>query len=113
MTLAMVSLAGIPPLAGFFGKFLLIKSVVAGIPAHHGYLWLTLVALFGVVVSLYYYFGVIQCMYWGRHGQERESIAVGWPIKLSLAVCIVGMVVIGMYPEPVIAIAQGAGLVLR
>src|ERR1700722_18786840 len=59
MTVAMVSLAGLPPLAGFFGKFLLLKAVIEQGPAHHAYYWLTFIALAGVVISLYYYFGVI------------------------------------------------------
>src|SRR5437764_7541299 len=64
MTLAMVSLAGIPPLAGFFGKFLLLKSILAQAPAHPGYYGLAFAALAGIVISLYYYFGVVRAIYW-------------------------------------------------
>src|SRR5207253_6717308 len=64
MTLAMVSLAGIPPLAGFFGKFLLLKAVVEKGDVNSAYYWLVGVAIFGVVISLYYYFGVVRAMYW-------------------------------------------------
>src|SRR6266404_741282 len=60
LTLAMVSLAGIPPLAGFFGKFLLLKAVVEKGAADPAYYWLVAVAIFGVVISIYYYFGVIR-----------------------------------------------------
>ena len=68
MTLAMVSLAGIPPLAGFFGKFLLLKAVIeqAQATGNHGYYCLAFTALAGVVISLYYYFGVIRAIYWSK-----------------------------------------------
>src|SRR5262249_42264286 len=60
LTLAMVSLAGIPPLAGFFGKFLLLKAVVEKGAANPAYYWLVGVALLGVVISISYYFGVVK-----------------------------------------------------
>ena len=53
LTLAMVSLAGIPPLAGFLGKFLLLKAVMEQGAVNPAYYWLVAVALFGVVVSIY------------------------------------------------------------
>src|SRR6185503_13784799 len=95
MTLAMVSLAGVPPLAGFFGKFLLLK---AAIEAGSAYYWLVGVALVGVVISLYYYFGVIRAIYWGSEPADATPIAVTLPIKCSLGVCIVGMLFLGVYP---------------
>ncbi len=51
MTIAMVSLAGLPPLAGFFGKFLLLKSVIEQGATNHAYYWLAFIALAGVVIS--------------------------------------------------------------
>jgi hypothetical protein len=65
LTLSMASLAGIPPLAGFFGKFLLLKAVVEQAGADPAYWLLLFVAIIGVVISLYYYFGVVRAMYWG------------------------------------------------
>ena len=63
LTLAMVSLAGIPPMAGFFGKFLLLKAVLEQGATNPGYYCLAFTALAGVVISLYYYFGVIRAIY--------------------------------------------------
>src|SRR6202789_1184362 len=85
LTLAMVSLAGIPPLAGFFGKFLLLKSVIeAGQATHnHGYYCLAFTALAGVVISLYYYFGVVRAIYWSKDAPDLSSIQLSSPIKLS------------------------------
>ena len=96
MTLAMVSLAGIPPLAGFFGKFLLLK---AAIEQGSTYYWLVGVALFGVVVSLYYYFGIIRAIYWSKDPADLSPLTVSLPLKFSLGACVAGMLYLGIYPS--------------
>ncbi len=98
MTLAMVSLAGIPPLAGFFGKFLLLKAVIAQGAANHGYYCLAFTALAGVVISLYYYFGVIRAIYWSKETKDMSAIELSAPAKLTAWACIAGMFWIGIYP---------------
>jgi NADH-quinone oxidoreductase subunit N len=95
MTLSVVSLAGVPPLAGFFGKFLLFKAALEAGPAYY---WLIGVAIVGVVISIYYYFGVIRAIYWGGEPADVSPIRVSLPIKLSLATCIAGMLFLGIYP---------------
>jgi NADH-quinone oxidoreductase subunit N len=62
MAIFMLSLAGIPPLAGFFGKFYLF-SVALRADANQGLLWLVLVALFGSLISLYYYLIVLKAIF--------------------------------------------------
>jgi NADH-quinone oxidoreductase subunit N len=98
MTIAMVSLAGIPPLAGFFGKFLLLKSVIEQGAAHHGYYYLAFIALAGVVISLYYYFGVIRAIYWSRETPDLSPIPMSAPIRVAIAVCIAGIFYLGLFP---------------
>jgi NADH-quinone oxidoreductase subunit N len=62
MAIFMLSLAGIPPLAGFFGKFYLFSAALrAG--GNHGLLWLVVLALFGSFVSLYYYLIVLKTIF--------------------------------------------------
>src|SRR6266404_3108680 len=62
MSIFLLSLAGLPPLAGFFGKFYLFSAAFRAGP-NHGLLWLVAVALFGSFVSLYYYLIVLKVMF--------------------------------------------------
>lgn len=113
MTLAMVSLAGIPPLAGFFGKFLLLKSVVEQAAGHPGYYYLAFVALAGVVISLYYYFGVIRAIYWSEDPADLSPIQASKPIRITIYACIVGMLAIGLFPGPLVNLTNEAVKMLR
>jgi len=108
MTLAMVSLGGIPPLAGFFGKFLLFKAALAQGPQQHAYYWAVIVAIIGVVISLYYYFNVVRVMYWSKDATELSPIPASLPIRGCLYACIAGMLFIGIYPNPLVQLASAA-----
>ena len=108
MTIAMVSLGGIPPLAGFFGKFLLLKAVVEQGPAHHAYYWLTFIALAGVVISLYYYFGVIRAIYWSKETPDLSPIPLSGAAKFSIAICVAGIFWLGIFPNTVLNLALAA-----
>ena len=103
MTLAMVSLAGVPPLAGFFGKFLLFKSAIEQGPAYY---WLVGVAIIGVVISLYYYFGVIRAIYWPLQPAEMSPLPMSVPLRVSLGACIVGMILLGTYPNCILKLTE-------
>jgi NADH-quinone oxidoreductase subunit N len=113
MAMAMASLAGIPPLAGFFGKFLLLKSAVeaAQVTGNHGYYCLVFTALAGVVISLYYYFGVIRAIYWSRETPDLSPISLSAPAKLTVWICIAGMFWIGLFPNTVLNLANEAAQV--
>jgi NADH-quinone oxidoreductase subunit N len=113
MTLAMASLAGIPPLAGFFGKFLLLKAVIKEGPVHPGYYCLAFTALAGVVISLYYYFGVVRAMYWSKEGSDLSPIRVSRPIRISIYGCIAGMLYLGLFPNGMVELTTAAVNLLR
>ena len=102
MTLSMVSLAGVPPLAGFFGKFLLLKAAIEQGAANSAFYWLVGIALVGVVISLYYYFGLIRAIYWSETTADSSPITVPLAAKLALAVCSAGILIIGLYPQPLL-----------
>jgi NADH-quinone oxidoreductase subunit N len=112
LTLAMVSLAGIPPLAGFLGKFFLLRALVAQGAVDPIYYWLTGVAIFGVVVSLYYYFGVVREVYWSKDAIDLSAIQISKPAKLATVVCIAGMLWLGLFPSVIFHWADAAVKVL-
>lgn len=105
MTLAMVSLAGLPPLAGFFGKFLLLKSVIVLGPVNHGYYCLAFTALAGVVISIYYYFGVIRAVYWGQ-ANDTLPIQISPALRCAIYLCIAGMFWLGLFPGKMLNLAS-------
>jgi NADH-quinone oxidoreductase subunit N len=113
LTLAMVSLAGVPPMAGFFGKFLLLKSVIPLGVSNPLYFGVVLAALIGVVISIYYYFGVIRSVYWGREAADVSPIPSTWAIRGALAVCILGMLWLGVLPDTLVQISTPAVEVLQ
>jgi len=113
MTLALVSLAGLPPLAGFFGKFLLLKSVIQQGSANGAYYVLAFIAIAGVIVSFYYYFNVIRAIYWSKDAADLSPIKASVPLRLSLLGCIVGMLWLGMFPASLLNASLEAVKLLR
>jgi NADH-quinone oxidoreductase subunit N len=102
MTLAMVSLAGIPPLAGFFGKFLLLRAALEQGPANHGFYCLAGVAIVGVVISLYYYFGVVRAIYWSAGPPDVSAIRIPVIQRIVLYLCVGGMLYLGIFPNSLV-----------
>lgn len=113
LTLAMVSLAGIPPLTGFFGKFLLLKAVIEQGAHNSAYYWLVGIAILGVVMSLYYYFGVIRAIYWSKDPADLSPVNVSLPARAVLLVCAGGMLYLGLFPNRAVQQTQFAVQVLK
>src|SRR5207249_8710738 len=91
LTISMLSLAGIPPFAGFFGKYYIFSEAVKA-----GHLWLVVFAVINSIISVYYYFKVILAMY------TKDSSEVSFTIKPAygfvIAVCILLTVLVGVFP---------------
>jgi len=92
MMMALFSLAGIPPLAGFFGKFFLFTAA-----AQNGYFWLIIIAVINVTISLYYYLMVVKAMFINKNETPIARIENDIYTKISFIICLVGIFVLGFY----------------
>lgn len=97
MLISLLSLAGIPPLAGFIGKFYLFLSII-----EKGQIWLAFLSISMSVISVYYYLKVVKVMYFGESPTKLESIPVSLSTKLALTISMIALVVFGIYPNQVI-----------
>jgi NADH-quinone oxidoreductase subunit N len=103
LTLFLLSLIGIPPLAGFIGKFYLFGAAVRA-----GYLWLAAVAVLNSAVAAYYYLRVIVYMYMREPDDSAAAFHPSLAGGLALVIALVGVVLIGLRPEPFADLAQVA-----
>ena len=102
MAIFMLSLAGIPPLAGFFGKFYLFSAALrAG--GNHGLLWLVALALFGSLISLYYYLIVLKVIFVDETATQTSGIKVDLLSQMSLTLLALFVLVLGIMPEALAA----------
>jgi NADH-quinone oxidoreductase subunit N len=90
MMLALFSLAGIPPVAGFFGKFFLFTAA-----ASKGYYILVLIAVLNATISLYYYLRVVKAMFIDKSEQPIAWFKSDALTRLSLLICVAGIFAIG------------------
>ena len=90
MVIFLVSLAGIPPFAGFFGKWILFTAVL-----EQGYYWLALVGLLNSVVSLYYYARIVKAMFFEDAGEETTNVSFSTGTFALLSVFVIPTIFIG------------------
>jgi len=100
----MLSLAGLPPLAGFFGKFYLFSAAMRSGP-DHGLLWLVALALLGSFVSLYYYLAVLKAIFVsdsaaaGLPSEPSNPIRLDFLQQFSLVLITATVLLLGVLPE--------------
>jgi len=106
----MASLAGIPPTAGFIGKFYLFMAAVKADLA-----WLAVVGVLFAAVSAYYYLRVVMVMYMREPetAGAESRLATSPVLAVALACAFAGVLVFGLYPNPLVSFATQAVLVLR
>ncbi|NQU10920.1 NADH-quinone oxidoreductase subunit N [bacterium] len=109
--LALASLAGLPPLSGFFGKFQLFAAVIERAATDGRYYLLAAVGAIGVVVSLYYYFNVARAIYLEEPATDAP-IPVHPVTRVALVIGLAIIVVLGVYPGPLVTAAEQAVRVL-
>ena len=104
MTVFMLSLAGIPLLVGFTGKFFLFSAAI-----ERGYVWLVIIAALNSVVSIYYYVGVLVQMYMGEgDGREVQGVSQRPYLTATLLVTSVMTIALGIFPGWLLNLATAA-----
>jgi NADH-quinone oxidoreductase subunit N len=96
---ALLSLAGVPPTAGFFAKFLVL---LAAVRSHLE--WLALLGALIAAVSLFYYLSIVRRMYL-EEPEHAEPITAGKPVEIFLLILIAAMILLGFYQAPFFSIA--------
>jgi NADH-quinone oxidoreductase subunit N len=102
LTVFLLSLAGIPPTAGFLGKFYVFSAAIDA-----GKIYLAVAGVINSVIALYYYVRVVKCMY--MDSAEREAVVVVHPaLAAAMIISLAGTLAVGICPEPFINAAVSA-----
>jgi NADH-quinone oxidoreductase subunit N len=100
MLIFLLSLAGIPPTAGFLGKYYIFLALI-----QTGHYVLAVVATLYVAVAIYYYFKIVRSMFI-REQQEKAPLALSFGLRFAVVLSGVMTLAIGLYPEPFLRMAQ-------
>ena len=95
MLIFMLSLGGIPPTAGFMGKFWIFGAAIES-----GHIWLAVIGVANSAISLFYYFRVVVFM-WIKDEVVGSDFRIGPAMAMALVVTVVGSILFGIYPQPV------------
>jgi NADH-quinone oxidoreductase subunit N len=101
MLIFLLSLAGIPPTAGFIGKYFIFLALI-----QTGHYTLAVIAVLYVAVAIYYYFRLVKSMFIHEAAKEAPPVTTSFGMQVALGVTGVLTLVIGMYPEPFVRMAQ-------
>jgi len=99
LAIALFSLIGIPPTAGFIGKYFLITAAVSS-----GLTWLAVVTMLTSVISAYFYLRLVVTMFMREPQGEGQGIANNAPRSLAAAISIVAVMLIGVLPAPLLSL---------
>jgi NADH-quinone oxidoreductase subunit N len=104
LTFFMLSLTGIPPMVGFFGKYYLFLPAM-----QQGYTGLVILAVLNSVISAYYYLGPVVSMYFGRSGEApagegAEPIGLSQAVFAVICLTLLSVVFFGLFPSSLLAL---------
>jgi len=94
LAISLFSLAGIPPTAGFFGKFFLLLG-----GAEKGNYIFIIIAALNMIVSLYYYLRIIKAVFMDKNENPVPAIQTGWVTGSGMIICVLGIIFAGIYGE--------------
>jgi len=100
LTIFLLSLIGIPPTAGFFGKFYLIQAAVAA-----DLTWLAVVMMINSIISIPYYWGVVRTMYLAE-AEDKEPLPAPAGLRWAAVIGLAGTLVLGLFPDAVVQIVS-------
>jgi NADH-quinone oxidoreductase subunit N len=108
MAIFMLSLGGLPATGGFIGKYFLFGGLLerGRLENKQWYYWLAGWAILNTVVSFYYYVRFIRVMYLGERVADDRPLALSLSLRVALVASLIGVIVIGVYPQPFINLAQ-------
>ena len=108
MAIFMLSLGGLPMTGGFIGKYFLFGGLIqrGATDQKSWYYWLAGWAILNTVVSFYYYVRFIRVMYLGDRIADNKPLALSPALQTALVVSVVGVIVVGIFPQKFIKIAQ-------
>jgi NADH-quinone oxidoreductase subunit N len=105
MLFCMLSLAGLPPMAGFVGKFYLFTAIIS-----RGYIWLAILGILMSMVSVYYYLMVARSMYLGQPAAGSRPLRVAPAMQVAMLVSLLVLLFLGIYPTPLTNYAMNAAV---
>lgn len=102
MLILMLSMAGVPPFAGFWAKWAVLQEVIAA-----GYVWLAAVAVFFAVIGLFYYLRVVRLMYF-EVSNEKAPIIPDSDMRVAISVNALAILFVGIYPAALMGLCFNA-----
>ena len=110
LAVCLLSLSGIPPLAGFWGKLEIFSAAFAASPEENGPLiLLSVIGVLNAAVGAYYYLRIVVTMYLKPARQEVQTTG-GLPVALAVAACALGSLVFGLFPGPINRASRAAAM---
>ena len=103
LAVCLFSLAGVPPFFGFIGKFVVFRAAV-----NNGFVMLAVLGVINSLISAFYYLRVVYVLYMQPLPRRVPSFPTAFSISAAAALTALGVLVLGLYPTPILTAAQSA-----